>query len=42
MNVNTWVCAICRQYDPVLPSGADPGDLENTEWVGCDCSRSIC
>ena len=32
-NVETWKCAICKQYDPVGPSGA------TTEWVGCDCNR---
>jgi len=34
-NVETWVCAICGQYDPVLPGGG--GDT--TEWIGCDCNR---
>ncbi len=39
MNVNTWVCAICKKYDPVLPPDADPSEVSNTEWVGCDCNR---
>ena len=39
MNVNTWVCAICKKYDPVLPAGVDPNATRNTDWVGCDCSR---
>jgi len=36
-NLDTWVCAICGRYDPVLPRGEE---LENTtEWIGCDCNR---
>ena len=35
-NVETWVCAICGRYDPVL-TGA--GDTNTTEWIGCDCNR---
>ena len=35
-NVETWKCAICKQYDPVLPAGVEPS---KTEWVGCDCNR---
>ncbi len=38
-DVETWVCAICKKYDPVLPKGADPTKAVNTEWVGCDCDR---
>ena len=38
-NVETWVCAICSNYDPVLPEGVDPEVAANTEWVGCDCGR---
>ena len=38
--VETWVCAICKQYDPVLPKGVtDPSQAPPTEWVGCDCNR---
>lgn len=33
-NTQTWVCAICAQYDPQTN---DPG--ETTEWIGCDCNR---
>ena len=36
-NVETWVCAICGQYDPVLPGD---GGGDTTEWIGCDCNRS--
>ncbi|XP_023343043.1 uncharacterized protein LOC111712616 [Eurytemora carolleeae] len=36
-NVDTWVCAICGQYDPVLPGGSELGST--TEWIGCDCNR---
>jgi len=35
-NVETWVCAICGRYDPIL-TGA--GDTNTTEWIGCDCNR---
>ena len=38
-NVHTWVCAICKQYDPVLPPNVDAQDAANTEWIGCDCDR---
>jgi hypothetical protein len=30
----TWVCAICRFYDP--PAKEAP---PTTEWIGCDCNR---
>ena len=36
-NVETWVCAICGQYDPVLPGD---GGGDTTEWIGCDCNRA--
>ena len=39
MNVKTWVCAVCKKYDPVLPEGVDPTEVNNTDWVGCDCNR---
>ena len=38
-NVETWKCAICKQYDPVLPTGVEPSKMPTTEWVGCDCNR---
>eukprot|EP00092_Neocalanus_flemingeri_P071742 GFUD01088202.1.p1 GENE.GFUD01088202.1~~GFUD01088202.1.p1 ORF type:complete len:454 (+),score=102.91 GFUD01088202.1:68-1429(+) len=37
-NTTTWVCAICGQYDPILP-GSSSGDGDTTEWIGCDCNR---
>jgi len=37
-DAHTWVCAICEEYDPVLPPDAeDPTD--DTQWIGCDCGR---
>jgi hypothetical protein len=37
-NMETWVCAICGQYDPVLL----PLDgSTTTEWIGCDCNRCL-
>eukprot|EP00095_Tigriopus_kingsejongensis_P008980 maker-scaffold570_size134912-snap-gene-0.10 protein:Tk08980 transcript:maker-scaffold570_size134912-snap-gene-0.10-mRNA-1 annotation:"conserved hypothetical protein" len=38
-NVHTWVCAICKQFDPILPPGMNPSQAPETEWVGCDCDR---
>ncbi|TRY67209.1 hypothetical protein TCAL_02910 [Tigriopus californicus] len=38
-NVHTWVCALCSQFDPVLPPGVESGPSSETEWVGCDCDR---
>ena len=39
-NVETWKCAICKQYDPVLPTGVEASKMPTTtEWVGCDCNR---
>ena len=38
-NVDTWVCAICGQYDPILPGGSELGST--TEWIGCDCNRYL-
>jgi len=39
-NVETWVCAICEKYDPVLPVRTSPEDIPpTTEWIGCDCNR---
>lgn len=37
-NTTTWVCAICGQYDPILP-GSSSRDGDTTEWIGCDCNR---
>jgi len=37
-NTTTWVCAICGQYDPILP-GSISRDGDTTEWIGCDCNR---
>ena len=37
-NVETWVCAICGRYDPILPVG---GEENTTEWIGCDCNRCV-
>ena len=37
--VETWVCAICKQYDPILEPGTDPENAPTTEWIGCDCNR---
>jgi len=37
-NTTTWVCAICGQYDPILPGGSSR-DGDTTEWIGCDCNR---
>ena len=40
-DVETWVCAICQCYDPVITSPVKPGnpDIMTTEWIGCDCNR---
>jgi len=37
-DVETWVCAICKCYDPVITSPIKD-DLATTEWIGCDCNR---
>jgi rubredoxin len=37
-DVETWVCALCKQYDPVLPDDMR-ANAPQTEWVGCDCNR---
>lgn len=43
-DVETWVCAICKCYDPVItspiknPKGTGQ-DQSTTEWIGCDCNR---
>lgn len=39
-NTTTWVCAICGQYDPILP-GSSCRDGDTTEWIGCDCNRLV-
>ena len=39
-NVETWVCAICKCYDPPVDAGQDgEGSGDTTEWIGCDCNR---
>ncbi len=41
-NVETWVCAICGCYDPILSSplkAAIPEAGATTDWIGCDCNR---
>ena len=39
-DVETWVCAICQCYDPVITSPIKSQDLQmTTEWIGCDCNR---
>merc|ERR1719215_2614636 len=42
-DVETWVCAICQCYDPVITSPIkNPQQsalLMTTEWIGCDCNR---
>ena len=41
-DVETWVCAICQCYDPVLTSPIKNPQQEllmTTEWIGCDCNR---
>ncbi|CAB4059639.1 unnamed protein product [Lepeophtheirus salmonis] len=35
MNVETWICAICEEYDPNIANA----DQSTTEWIGCDCNR---
>ena len=37
-NVETWVCAICRLYDPATSEFGE-GSGDTTEWIGCDCNR---
>ena len=40
-DVETWVCAICKCYDPVIssPIKGSQQELATTEWIGCDCNR---
>ena len=39
-DVETWVCAICKCYDPPVDAGQDgEGSGDTTEWIGCDCNR---
>ena len=38
-DVETWVCAICQCYDPVIKNPRDKELLMTTEWIGCDCNR---
>lgn len=40
-NVETWVCAICQQYDPPISisASASSDNKATTEWIGCDCDR---
>ncbi len=42
-DVETWVCAICQCYDPIITSPVkNPQQnalLVTTEWIGCDCNR---
>ena len=38
-NVETWVCAICKCYDPVDAGQDMEGSGDTTEWIGCDCNR---
>lgn len=41
-DVETWVCAICQCYDPIITSplkGPGSDILATTEWIGCDCNR---
>ena len=38
-NVETWVCAICKCYDPVDAGHDMEGTGDTTEWIGCDCNR---
>ena len=32
------VCAICNQFDPIIPSGHKMAGKQ-TDWIGCDCNR---
>ena len=37
-DMDNVVCAICNQFDPIIPSSYNrQGDT--TEWIGCDCNR---
>lgn len=39
-DVETWVCAICQCYDPIITSPLKGNQmLMTTEWIGCDCNR---
>ena len=38
-DVETWVCAICQCYDPIITSPIKSHIPETTEWIGCDCNR---
>ena len=39
-DMDNVVCAICNQFDPVIPSSYNrQGDTTKTEWIGCDCNR---
>jgi len=37
-DMDNVVCAICNQYDPVIP-GSYIRHGDTTEWIGCDCNR---
>ena len=33
------LCAICNQFDPIIPPGYREIHGNKTEWIGCDCNR---
>ena len=37
-DMDNVVCAICNQFDPVIP-GSYNRHGDTTEWIGCDCNR---
>jgi len=42
-DVETWVCAVCQCYDPVITTPVKNNKqaeaMMTTEWIGCDCNR---
>lgn len=36
---NTWLCYICKCYDPVYNDKEIDACGDTTEWIGCDCER---
>jgi len=42
-DVETWVCAVCQCYDPIITTPVKNNKqaeaMMTTEWIGCDCNR---
>jgi len=42
-DVETWVCAVCQCYDPIITTPVKNSKqaeaMMTTEWIGCDCNR---